>query len=53
MPGSFPFESVPQAVGVTTYVFTEISFAAMIASIANSGDGNESSNPFKFVEAGD
>jgi hypothetical protein len=25
----------------------------MIASIANSGDGTESQNPFKLVEAGD
>jgi len=25
----------------------------MIASIANSGDENESQNPFKFVETGD
>jgi hypothetical protein len=35
------------------YFFTEISFPAMIASIANSGDGSESQNPFKLVEAGD
>ena len=32
---------------------TEISFAAMIASVANSGDKSESLNPFKLVEAGD
>jgi len=25
----------------------------MIASFANSGDGSESQNPFKMVEAGD
>jgi hypothetical protein len=37
----------------TTYVFTEISFPAMIASIAKSGDGSESTNPFKSVETAD
>jgi hypothetical protein len=38
---------------LTTYFFTEISFPAIIASIANTGDESESQNPFKFVEAGD
>jgi hypothetical protein len=33
-------------------VFTEIPFAAMITSIADS-DENESQNPFKLLEAGD
>jgi hypothetical protein len=38
---------------LTTYVFTEISFAAMIASTAKSSDASESPIPFKLVEAGD
>jgi hypothetical protein len=38
---------------LTTYFFTEISFPAMIASIANNGDESESQNPFKLVEASD
>jgi hypothetical protein len=38
---------------LTTYFFTAISFPAMIASFAISGEGSESQNPFKFVEAGD
>jgi hypothetical protein len=38
---------------LTTYFFTEISFAAMIASVANSGEKSESLNPFKLIEAGD
>jgi hypothetical protein len=36
-----------------TYFFTEISFAAMIASAPIVGDKSESLNPFKLVEAGD
>jgi hypothetical protein len=35
------------------YFFTATSFPAMIASLANSGEGAESQNPFKFVETGD
>ncbi len=42
-----------ETLNLTTYVFTEISFAAMIASTANSSDASESPNPFKLVEAGD
>ena len=38
---------------LTTYFFTEISFAAMITSLASSGDESESPNPFKLVEASD
>jgi hypothetical protein len=38
---------------LTTYFFTEISFAAMIASLASHGDESKSLNPFKLVEAGD
>jgi hypothetical protein len=37
----------------TTYLFTEISFASMIASVARSCDESESLNPFKLVEADD
>jgi hypothetical protein len=37
----------------TTYFFTEISFAAMIAPSPVVGDESESLNPFKLVEAGD
>ena len=42
-------------VSLTTYFFTEISFAAMIASLASPvvGDESESLIPFKLVEAGD
>ena len=38
---------------LTTYFFTAISFPAMIASIADSGEKGESQNPFKLIEAGD
>jgi hypothetical protein len=38
---------------LATYFSTAISFPAMIPSRANSGEGSESQNPFKFVEAGD
>jgi hypothetical protein len=38
------------ALNLTTYFFTEISFPAMIASIALSGDQGESRNP-KLIEA--
>jgi hypothetical protein len=41
------------ALNLTTYFFTEISFPAMIASIAHSGDVSESQNPFKLVETSD
>jgi hypothetical protein len=34
----------------TTYFFTEISFAAMIDSIAISGDGSESQNPSNWLK---
>ena len=57
--GPFPLRISPSScsrsspLSLTTYFFTEISFPAMIASIANSGDESESQNPFKFVEAGD
>jgi hypothetical protein len=39
------------AINRTTYFFTIVSFAAMIASIAPGRDESESSNPFKLVEA--
>src|SRR5207245_9107778 len=51
--GLFPFRisvssrSRSSPLSLTTYFFTEISFAAMIASVANSGDKSESLNPFK------
>jgi hypothetical protein len=57
--GLFPFRisvsscSRSSSLSLTTYFFTEISFAAMIASVARSGDESESLNPFKLVEAGD
>ena len=57
--GLFPFRisasscSRSSPLNRTTYFFTEISFAAMIASVANSRDESESPNPFKLVEAGD
>ncbi len=41
------------ALNRTTYLFTEISFAAMIASVVPTVDESESSNPFNLVEAGD
>ena len=41
------------AFNLTTYFFTEISLAAMIASIASSGDKSEPQKPFKLVEASD
>src|SRR6266571_4878355 len=56
--GLFPFRiSVSSCwrsspLNLTTYLFTGISFAAMIASVASSGDESESPNPFKLVEAG-
>jgi len=51
--GLFPFRIRFQAVAflvlsLTTYFFTEISFAAMIASLAVVGDESESLNPFKI-----
>jgi hypothetical protein len=57
--GLFPFRisvssrSRSSPPSLTTYFFTEISFAAMIASLASSGDESESPNPFKLVEASD
>jgi hypothetical protein len=57
--GLFPFRiSVSSCwrsspLSLTTYFFTEISFAAMIASVASSRNDSESLNPFKLVEAGD
>jgi hypothetical protein len=57
--GLFPFRisasscSRSSALNRTTYLFTEISFAAMIPSVANCGDKSESLNPFRLVEAGD
>jgi hypothetical protein len=54
---SFPdqcFELLaPSALNRTTYLFTEISFAAMIASVVPTVDESESSNSFNLVEAGD
>jgi hypothetical protein len=55
----FPFRisassrSPSSALNRTTYLFTEISFAAMIASVVPTVDESESSNPFNLVEAGD
>src|SRR6266404_3788038 len=57
--GLFPFRisasscSRSSALNRTTYLFTEISFAAMIASVVPTVDESESSNPFNLVEAGD
>ena len=59
--GLFPFRisvssrSRSPPLSLTTYFFTEISFAAMIASLASPvvGDESESLNPFELVEAGD
>src|ERR1019366_5911523 len=57
--GLFPFRisvssrSRSSRLSLTTYFFTEISFAAMIASLASSGDESESPDPFKLVEASD
>src|SRR5260370_2332111 len=57
--GLFPFRisasscSRSSALNRTTYLFTEISFAAMIASVVPTVDDSESSNPFNLVEAGD
>jgi hypothetical protein len=57
--GLFPFRSSASSrsrsspLSRTTYFFTEISFAAMIASVTSSADESESLNPFKLVEAGD
>jgi hypothetical protein len=57
--GLFPFRTSVSScwrsslLNLTTYVFTEISFAAILASIANPSDGSESPNPFKLVEAKD
>ena len=57
--GLFPFRinasscSRSSALNLTTYRFTEISFAAMIPSAAKNGDKSESPNHFKLVEAGD
>jgi hypothetical protein len=57
--GLFPFRTSVSScwrsslLNLTTYVFTEISFAAILASIANPSDGSESPNPFKLVEAAD
>ena len=57
--GLFPFRinvssrSRSSPLSLTTYFFTEISFAAMIAPFAGRGDESESPNPFKLVEAGD
>jgi len=44
---------VRSPLSLTTYFFTEISFAAMIASFASRWRRSESLNPFKLVEAGD
>jgi hypothetical protein len=57
--GLFPFRisassrSRSSALSRTTYFFTEISFAAMIPSVARLANQSESLNPFKLVEAGD
>jgi hypothetical protein len=57
--GLFPFLisvsscSRSSALNLTTYRFTEISFAAMVPSAANNGDKSESLNPFMLVEADD
>jgi hypothetical protein len=57
--GLFPFRinvssrSRSSPLSLTTYFFSKISFAAMIASLASAGDESESLNPFKLVEAGD
>src|SRR5450756_110418 len=57
--GLFPFRisissrSRSSPPSLTTYFFTEISFAAMIASLASNGYESESPNPFKLVEASD
>jgi hypothetical protein len=49
---AFQAVRVPRPLSLTTYLFTEISFASMIASVARSCD-DESLNPFKLVEAED
>jgi len=41
------------ALNRTTYFFAEISFPAIIASLAKSGEANESQISFKLVEADD
>ncbi len=59
--GLFPFPSSVSScsrsspLSLTTYFFTETSFEAMIAPIADNRDDSESQNPnyFKLIEAGD
>jgi hypothetical protein len=57
--GLFPFRisvsscSRSSTLSLTTYFFTKISFADIIASLAALGDASESLNPFKLVEAAD
>ena len=53
--GLFPFRTSVSScwrsslLSLTTYVFTEISFAAILASIANPSDGSESTKSFQSV----
>jgi len=55
----FPFWIKPRScsrsstLNLTTYFFTEISSAAMMAPVARFSDKSESLNPFKLIEAGD
>ena len=57
--GAFPFWISPRScarsstLSLTTYFFTKVSFATMMASVAIRCDKSESPNPFKLVEAGD
>ena len=57
--GLFPFRSITSSrsrsspLNRTTYFFTEISFAAMIASFAHAGEESESLIPFNLIETGD